>query len=89
VSGGEAGGLLGKDRAKAGKISNTYWDFDTSGINDPSRGAGDPENDPGITGLSDAQLKSGLPEGFDPKSWGQSVSTNNGYPYLLDNPPQK
>jgi hypothetical protein len=62
--------------------------LDTSGISDPSRGAGDPANDPGITGLTDAQLKTGFPDGFDPKIWGQSPSINNGYPYLLANPPK-
>jgi hypothetical protein len=69
--------------------SNTddYWNLDTSGIDDPHRGAGDFPDDPGITGLTDAQLKSGLPADFSPKVWGQSASINNGYPYLLANPP--
>ena len=40
-----------------------------------------------LTGLTDAQLKSGLPAGFDPAVWGQSAGINNGYPYLLSNPP--
>jgi len=44
-------------------------------------------DDPGITGLTDAQLKSGLPTGFDPSVWAQSPSINNGYPYLIANPP--
>jgi len=38
--------------------------------------------------LTDAQLKAQLPDGFDPKIWGQSPTINNGYPYLLANPPQ-
>jgi len=37
--------------------------------------------------LSDEQLKAALPPGFDPAIWGQSASINNGYPYLLANPP--
>jgi hypothetical protein len=28
-----------------------------------------------------------LPPGFDPKIWAQSSNINNGYPYLLANPP--
>ena len=40
------------------------------------------------TGLTDAALKSALPAGFDPAIWGQSATINNGYPYLLDNPPE-
>jgi len=81
------GGLVGDDEVQA-YISNTYWDMDASGINDPSRGAGNVPNDPGITGLTEAQLKSGLPAGFDSAIWGHSASINNGYPYLLANPPQ-
>jgi hypothetical protein len=62
--------------------------MDSSGIDDPGEGAGTPRNDPGITGLTDAQLKSALPAGFDPNVWGQSPNINNGWPYLLANPPQ-
>jgi hypothetical protein len=80
------GGFVGNDGTSGG-LSAAYWDLNTSGIDDPSQGAGNVKNDPGITGLSDAQLKSGLPAGFDPAVWGQSPSINNGYPYLLGNPP--
>jgi hypothetical protein len=66
-------------------VQNAYWDIDTSG---QTKGCGDGDCS-GITGLSDAQLKSGLPAGFDPKIWGQSPTVNNGYPYLLANPPPK
>ena len=38
-------------------MSADYWDLDTSGIADPSRGVGSPRNDPGVTGLSDAALE--------------------------------
>jgi hypothetical protein len=80
------GGLLGND-IRSPDMNTTYWDLDTSGISDPSDGAGDIKNDPGITGLTDTQLKSGLPDGFDPAIWGQSANINSGYPYLLANPP--
>lgn len=82
---GALGGLIGTDTDSA-NVSD-YWDLDTSGIGDPSQGAGNIANDPGITGLTDTQLKSGLPSGFDPAVWGQNASINNGYPYLLANPP--
>jgi hypothetical protein len=88
VSGGAAafiGGLIGQD--STGSFSTSYWDLDTSGVSDPSRGAGSPLNDAGITGLADTQLKSGLPAGFDPAAWGQNPAINNGYPYLLAVPP--
>ena len=63
--------------------TNDYWDTDTSKMTQGCANA----NCPGITGLTDAQLKSGLPAGFDPAVWGQGPSINNGYPYLLANPP--
>ena len=89
VSGGSGavlGGILGQDVADS-EISNAYWDLDTSGISDPTKGAGNIANDPGITGLTDAQLKSGLPAGFDKKVWHENAAVNGGYPYLVDLPP--
>lgn len=84
VAGGTAGGLIGADGAAAGSIQNTYWDLDTSGIDDPGQGAGNVQNDPGIVGLTDPALKSALPANFDPAVWGQDPGINEGYPYLLD-----
>lgn len=81
------GGFVGMD-GTGGQRSLAYWDLDTSGVNDPSQGAGDFKNDPGITGLTDVQLKSALPPGFNPAIWGQNPTINNGYPYLLANPPR-
>jgi hypothetical protein len=81
------GGLVGYDESPAGYITVSYWDMDTSGINNPAQGAGNVQNDPGITGLTDTQLKSSLPSGFDPAIWSQKKSLNNGYPYLINNPP--
>jgi len=85
-SGATGGGLIGFDSASPGSVSASYWDLDT-GVNDPAQGAGNIDNDPGITGLTDAQLKSGLPNGFSPKIWCQSARINNGYPYLCALPP--
>jgi hypothetical protein len=81
------GGLVGEDFT--GAISNSYWDLETSHVSNPDQGAGYPLNDPGITGLTTAQLQSGLPAGFDPAIWAQSPSINDGYPYLINNPPQQ
>ncbi len=85
VSGANAGGLIGNDEAP--NNSDTYWDLDTSGISDPSQGAGNIKNDPGITGLTTEQLQSELPAGFDPTIWGRRSGINNGFPYLLAIPP--
>ena len=81
-----SGGVIGWSGG-GGTAAAAYWDLDTSGISNPHQGAGDIPDYPGITGLTDAQLKSGLPAGFDPNIWGQKKSINNGYPYLLANPP--
>ncbi|HEX4292790.1 MAG TPA: hypothetical protein VHZ29_01515 [Rhizomicrobium sp.] len=61
-----------------GTVSDSYWDVDTSGQNKSRAG----------TPISDAALKTALPAGFDPAVWAQSPSINNGYPYLIANPPQ-
>jgi hypothetical protein len=82
-----AGGLIGGDFLGS-NVKRTYWDMTTSGITDPGQGAGYPANDPGIKGLSDKKLKSGLPDGFNPKIWAESPSINGGLPYLIANPPQ-
>ena len=79
------GGSIGFDKTMS--VQSSYWDLDASGISDPSQGAGSPANDPGITGLSDAALKSGLPSGFDPGVWGSNPAINGGLPYLLALPP--
>lgn len=86
-SGAPRGGLVGEDLSPGG-ITDTYWDLDTSGIANKSRGAGTPKNDTGITGLTTKQLKSGLPAGFDPSIWGENPKINGGLPYLLANLPR-
>jgi hypothetical protein len=85
VSGSLQGGFIGSE--KADDVSASYWDLNTSGIGDGSQGCGDVPNCTGVTGLTTAQLISGLPPGFDPGIWGQSASVNDGYPYLLALPP--
>ena len=82
------GGFIGDDTGSRAPNADTYWDLDTSSISDPSKGAGNKANDPGITGLTTAQFQSGLPAGFDPTIWGESAGINNGLPYLLALQPQ-
>ena len=84
---GSTGGLLGGDEFTS-TIKRAYWDMTTSGITDPSQGAGNVANDPGITGLDDSTLKSGLPKGFSSKIWNEDSNINGGLPYLVANPPQ-
>ncbi|MGA8363921.1 MAG: GLUG motif-containing protein, partial [Solirubrobacteraceae bacterium] len=75
------GGFIGDHGL--GALSQDYWDVDSSG-----QGNACGQICQGVTGLTDAELKSGLPAGFDSAIWGQSAAINNGYPYLLANPPQ-
>jgi len=81
------GGLIGFDDSGAGGIVSSYWDISSSGITNLSQGAGNIANDPGITGLTSKQFKSGLPAGFDPAVWGEHSGIDNHFPYLLALPP--
>jgi len=72
-----AGGFMG--RCDNSTVSSSYWDVTTTRRHHDRCDA---------TGLTDAQMKSGLPAGFDPNVWGQNPNINNGWPYLLANPPQ-
>jgi hypothetical protein len=81
-----AGGVVGYDVPDS-TFRSVYWATD-SGRHNPKQAAGNRQNEPGMTGLTEAQLKSALPAGFDPKIWAQSPDINNGFPYLLSNPPQ-
>ncbi len=79
--GDEAGFAWQTDRS----VSGDYWDVDTTG---QATACHHPNTCPGLTGLTTAQFQSGLPAGFDPQVWAQSPGVNDGYPYLIDNPPQ-
>lgn len=82
------GGFVGEDDAATGANTNDYWNKTTSGITNPSQGAGDPANDPGITGLTAAQMRAGLPAGFDSAIWAETAGVNFGLPYLIALPPR-
>jgi len=83
------GGFVGYDGSSSGSLGDCYWDTDTSGITNPSQGAGYPSNDSGITAKTTKQLQSGLPKGFDSAIWAEKKTVNNGLPYLKANPPPK
>ncbi|HEY1805074.1 MAG TPA: hypothetical protein VGG45_11415 [Terracidiphilus sp.] len=82
-SGSLIGGLLGGDGQSS--LSDNYWDTTTSGA-DQGTGEG---NESGVTGVTSRQLKSGLPAGFNPLIWAEDKKINNGFPYLIANPPPK
>ena len=66
--------------------SDDYWDVTTSGT---SYGWCEDLNTNEVTGLTSKQLRSGLPPGFDPSIWAENPKINNGFPYLINNPPDK
>jgi hypothetical protein len=83
---GWVGGFIGGDESYGG-ASSAYWNTTTSGT---TQGVG--ENDDqvaGLSGLTSKQLRSGLPEGFDPSIWREKKGVNRGFPYLINNPPAK
>jgi hypothetical protein len=84
---GLTGGFAGYVSSEENQFSADYWDIDTSHL-DMACGTDGVECD-GVAGLTDAQLKAGLPDGFDPAIWGHGPGVNNGYPYLLANSPPK
>jgi hypothetical protein len=67
-------------------LTNDYWDTTTSGT---TYGECNDLNVSGLTGLTTAQLQSGLPSGFNPSIWAESSKINGGFPYLSNNPPPK
>jgi hypothetical protein len=79
------GGFIGVDDGLTNSATDCYWDTTTSGT-DSGTGEGDV---PGLTGLTSKQLESKLPAGFDPSIWAQDKKINNGFPYLIANPPVK
>jgi hypothetical protein len=77
-----AGGFAGISFAG---LSDSYWDTTTSGTDiGVAQGV---EN--GVTGLTTAQFQSGLPAEFDPAVWAENPKINNGFPYLIANPPPR
>ena len=80
-AGSEVGGFSGIN----GGFTDCDWDTTTS---KNAEGTGCCGNEPGLTGLTTKQLKTGLPQGFDPAIWAQTKGVNKGFPYLSANPPQ-
>jgi hypothetical protein len=84
VTGG-TGALVGGFSGTNGTFTDCYWDTTTSGTNQGT-GLG---NTTGLTGLTTEQFQSGLPAGFGSKVWRERANTDDGLPYLINNPPAK
>lgn len=78
------GGFIGYDQTPFYN-SVDYWDTETSGQSQAT-GTGD---ETGVTGLTTAQFQAGLPSGFETAVWAERKKINNGFPYLIGNPPPK
>jgi hypothetical protein len=90
VQGVSTGGFVGEIDSETVSFKYDYWDKNTSGQRKAigyDTETGQSGNARGIKGETTAELKSGLPDGFDPNIWSSNPSLNNGYPYLLANPP--
>jgi hypothetical protein len=86
-AGSSVGGLIGQDAVDSTN-TDAYWDLNSSGVSDPTKGAGNIASDPGPSGLTTTQFQSGLPAGFAKATWHQKAGVNGGYPYLRDVPPR-
>jgi hypothetical protein len=67
-------------------FADDYWDTTTSGAD--YGGCGD-KSISGVYGLTTQELESVLPPGFDKNIWAENPNVNNGFPYLIANPPPK
>ena len=79
------GGFIGENRTdvSGGSVVRSYWDITTSGRTNATS-FGDAS---GITGVTTEQLQAGVPPDFDRTIWKQQADVNNGFPYLIANPP--
>jgi len=88
-SSGYFGGFIGDGGAPC--CSNDAWDTDPGGVQQNWGTSGSDSGVTGVTPLTDKimrckKMPCTLPPGFD-SNWGMDPSINNGYPYLLANPP--
>ncbi len=74
------GGFIGNNQ---GGAAWAYWNTSTSNTMDAT-GSGSSD---GISGYTSAQLRAGLPPGFDSCTWAEAPAVNLGFPYLINNPP--
>ena len=81
------GGSIGEDFAPQGNQQLVFWDLDTSGITNPNQGAGNLFDDQGLTGVADPTIRPELTRQFAINIWAEDPNINNGYPYLINNPP--
>jgi hypothetical protein len=82
------GGIVGTDYSPTGSNDTAFWDFDTTSVKNPDQGAGNVFNDKGLKGYADYKFRRAAMKKFDSSVWAENPAVNNGYPYLIANPPQ-
>jgi len=75
------GGFVGDSPGDFNKFC--YWDISTN----KGLGAVGHGGNYGMTGLTTKKFQAHLPHGFDPRVWAENPSINDGFPYLIANPP--
>jgi hypothetical protein len=82
------GGWIGYEDTNGNyKSAHNYWDLNTSNVPNMGQGVGNVANAQGVKGLHTKRFVSQLPQGFSNKVWAEDPAINNGYPYLIANPP--
>jgi len=81
------GGVIGADHSAPDSNDDGFWDFDTTGVDNPYRGAGNRIKDAGLKGFGDTKFRTAIMSKLDDRVWAEDPKINNGYPYLIGNPP--
>ncbi|MBV9993124.1 MAG: hypothetical protein JOZ72_17745 [Alphaproteobacteria bacterium] len=82
AGGTNIGGFIGINNVDM-TVTSSYWNTSMSGLSQATSNG----NDSGITGLTTAQMRAGLPAGFSSAIWTETVGVNFALPYLIDLPP--
>ena len=83
------GGVIGSDFSAQGSNSNALWDLDTTGVTNTNQGAGNLFDDRGLKGVPESKFRKATIRKFSLSIWAENANINNGYPYLIANPPPK
>jgi hypothetical protein len=87
LSGKYLGGVIGTDGAVAGSNVDAFWNLDTTGVENTNQGAGNQFDDKGLKGIAESKFRKATAQKLSPVYWAENAKLNNGYPYLLSNPP--
>ena len=83
---GYVGGVDGFSEGSDG-FNDVYWDLDTTTVQDPAQGVGNITSQKGVKGYTDNKFRASVMRNFNLSIWAENPKINNGYPYLIANPP--